>query len=381
MLRALASMYAARESTKQFLYRTGLLSACSLPAPVISVGNLTSASGKTPFVQHLARHYWQFHGMPSLIIQLGEGIVDEAIMLEHDFQGTPIKVVETSNPAELKEILLEDPSLRLVLLDNGLQHFPLMRDLDIVTVNAHCPLGNGHLKPRGSLREAPRPALRRADAVVVHHVDIAGEERVEQSNRMIEHLIPRHTLRIKSKMMPLMLRSIVPQRRSLDMSVDTERLGEYISLTSLDKAAIVFLTGVGSPTTVEEHVRSLGAIHVEGCGTHEDHHHFSIDEVHEAVRRVKALMHDPQYSHVCLLMTEKDFWRQQYMWNSVIMRYSHEIWDGKDHETKKSKWGAYLLHSELQLVSHDPRFSSESAMWAAMLRLAMDHFRGRSYAL
>lgn len=36
------------------------------------------------------------------------------------------------------------------------------------------PFGNGHLIPRGNLLELPKAALRRADAVVLHHADLAG---------------------------------------------------------------------------------------------------------------------------------------------------------------------------------------------------------------
>lgn len=387
VLRFLASAYEFRESSRQFLYRVGVFSAHSLPAPVISVGNLTSASGKTPFVQHLAKHYWQFHGIPSLIIQLGGGTVDEAIMMENDFKDTPIRVVgDSSNPADLKEILIDSPSIRLVLLDNGLQHLPLMRDLDIVTLNAYNPLGNGHLMPRGSLREPPGPALRRADAVVVHHVDIAGEERVTHTMRLIERMIPRHTLRVQTVMVPGSLRCIVPPRetRTLDMSAsDMDSIlphpGDHTHISTLQNSAVVFLTGVGAPVTVEEHAKKLGALHVEGCGEHEDHHYFTSDEVHQAVKRVRMLMEDPRYSHVCIVLTEKDYWRQRHFWNSVFIRYSHEVWDGTDPETKSTKWGAYILKGELQLYHHDSRFSSESAMWAAMLRLATDHYRMRSY--
>lgn len=38
-------------------------------------------------------------------------------------------------PAAL-QYLLSNPSVRLVLLDDGLQHLPLLRDLEIVMVNA-----------------------------------------------------------------------------------------------------------------------------------------------------------------------------------------------------------------------------------------------------
>ena len=51
---------------------------------------------------------------------------------------------------------------------------PQVRDLEIVMVNSLSPFGNGHLLPRGTLRELPKAALRRADAVVLHHADLAG---------------------------------------------------------------------------------------------------------------------------------------------------------------------------------------------------------------
>ena len=41
--------------------------------------------------------------------------------------------------------------------------------------------------------------------------------------------------------------------------------------------------------TVENHLRRLGATHIEGCGAYEDHHMFSLEEVQEAIERVKEL--------------------------------------------------------------------------------------------
>jgi hypothetical protein len=55
-------------------------------------------------------------------------------------------------------------------------------DLEIVMVNGLCPFGNGHLLPRGTLRELPKQALRRADALVLHNVDLLGEDAGMQMN-------------------------------------------------------------------------------------------------------------------------------------------------------------------------------------------------------
>jgi predicted KAP-like P-loop ATPase len=177
-------------------------------------------------------------------------------------------------------------------------------------------------------------------------------------------------------------------------------LGEDLGLSRLSGAAIVCLTGVGSPAIVEEHLRRLGALHVEGCGAHEDHHMFSIEEVEEAVHRVRELAADDTYSHACILLTEKDYARQSDLWSSVFARYANEVYTNSTNSTEaprqqgddkvtggpveeKSKgprkWGSYVLHSKLEIAEHDRRFSSQKAVLAAMLRYAIDNYRKRSY--
>ncbi len=52
------------------------------------------------------------------------------------------------------------------VLDDGFQHLELARDLDIVTIDATNPFGNGRLLPYGRLRE-PVAGLSRAGCVVI----------------------------------------------------------------------------------------------------------------------------------------------------------------------------------------------------------------------
>jgi tetraacyldisaccharide 4'-kinase len=54
----------------------------------------------------------------------------------------------------------------VLVLDDGFQHHRLARDVDLVCVDAALGFGNGHVLPRGPLRE-PLAALRAADALVV----------------------------------------------------------------------------------------------------------------------------------------------------------------------------------------------------------------------
>jgi tetraacyldisaccharide 4'-kinase len=55
---------------------------------------------------------------------------------------------------------------RVIVLDDGLQHQALARDLEIVLLDHERPLGNGWLLPAGPLRETPA-ALGRADALIL----------------------------------------------------------------------------------------------------------------------------------------------------------------------------------------------------------------------
>lgn len=69
-LRVLAAVYASYNSSRHFFYRQGMLRPLGLPCPVISIGNLTNGgTGKTPFVEYLARHYVSVHRMPTMVLQ------------------------------------------------------------------------------------------------------------------------------------------------------------------------------------------------------------------------------------------------------------------------------------------------------------------------
>lgn len=398
MLSFIASFYESREAFRQFLYRTGVLTATALPAPVISISNLTPGSGKSPLVEYLAKHFWDHHGLASLVVQLGRsrGTVDETISLRSVFIGTPIKVENTASPIDIKEMLRHHADARLVLLDNGLHHSSsLHRDIDIITINSLTPVGNGHLKPRGTLREPFRPALRRADAIVFHHADIAGKEGLKEVIHVLSSYLPRHALQLQTQLTPVSLKSLVPRERSLDMS-EVQGLGEEMGLSRLEGAAVVCMTGVGCPRAVEEHLQRLGAQHVEIFGTsyQDSHDMFHVDDIEQAIERVRELATDSMYKHACIVMTEKDYARQYGLWGSLFLKYINEICEGtvdQGNEHKEEvlqgsseqtpRWGAYVLHSDLHVVEHDRRFSSQKAMLAAMLRLAIDSYRRRSYVV
>lgn len=154
----------------------------ALPVPVIVVGNLTvGGAGKTPLVAELA-HWLREQGRNPGIVSRGYGgrtrhypyqvtaqshpleSGDEPLML-HLVTGVP--VVVSPRREEAARALIEIHGCDVILSDDGLQHYDLWRSLEICVLDGSRGLGNGHLLPRGPLREGPE-RLRSVDIVVVN---------------------------------------------------------------------------------------------------------------------------------------------------------------------------------------------------------------------
>ena len=150
-----------------------------LAKPVISIGNLTTGgTGKTPLVDWITRQlphtailtrgYGRQTNQP-LILPPGAGAPaaqtgDEAQIYLRAAQATV--GIGANRRAVAGQINSQTNSVERFLLDDGFQHWPLPRNLDIVLLDTTDPFGGGHLLPRGRLRETPQ-ALLRADLIIL----------------------------------------------------------------------------------------------------------------------------------------------------------------------------------------------------------------------
>jgi tetraacyldisaccharide 4'-kinase len=165
---------------RRAFYRLGLFASVRLPVPVIVVGNLTvGGTGKTPLVLWLAaelrrrgrrpgvlcRGYGGRHsGGPRAVTGRDDPAVtgDEALLLA-ERAGCPVWIGADRARAGLA-LLSANPECDVIICDDGLQHYRLLRDFEIA-VEDERGLGNRLLLPAGPLRE---PASRKVDATVVN---------------------------------------------------------------------------------------------------------------------------------------------------------------------------------------------------------------------
>lgn len=177
----LAWVYGAVAGIRRWAWRSGWFRPRQLPVPVVVVGNITAGgTGKTPVVEWLARVLVEagFHPgiasrgyggrlgrTPHLVDPRDDAgqVGDEPLMLRRS-TGLPVCICE-DRVAAGRRLVAE--GVDVIIADDGLQHYRLARDMEIVVVDGQRRLGNGWLLPAGPLRE-PVARLATADLVLVN---------------------------------------------------------------------------------------------------------------------------------------------------------------------------------------------------------------------
>jgi tetraacyldisaccharide 4'-kinase len=167
-------------------YDSGWLASKRASICVVSVGNLAmGGTGKTPLVQKLVRDLGStckmaiaLRGYRSRAEQLAAPIrvtaaMDSALCgdeaLLHATQFPHVGIWAGRSRYQSAQAAAEDGA-ELLLLDDGMQHRALERDVEIVVIDARDRLSAQRLFPFGRLRELPE-RLKRADLIVLHHAE------------------------------------------------------------------------------------------------------------------------------------------------------------------------------------------------------------------
>lgn len=182
LLLPLSWLYGLVSGLIRLSYRLGLKKAWRAPVPVVVVGNLTAGgNGKTPVVIWLVEQLQQ-RGIRVGVVSRGYGgkapgyplllsnrtstaeAGDEPVLI---FQRTGAPVAVSPVRSEAVQALLAAHDVQLIVTDDGLQHYKLARDKEIVVIDGVRRFGNGWWLPAGPMRERAS-RLRSVDAIIVN---------------------------------------------------------------------------------------------------------------------------------------------------------------------------------------------------------------------
>jgi len=165
---------------RKFLYKNHWLKSYRLSVPVVVIGNINvGGTGKTPLVIWLAAQLKLAGYKPGIIsrgyggeaqiatqvlpVSVPSSVGDEAVLIA---MRTSCPVFVSPNRVEAGQALLKAfPECDVIISDDGLQHYRMQRDVEIVVYDATKGFGNGALLPAGPLRES-KARLKAVDAVV-----------------------------------------------------------------------------------------------------------------------------------------------------------------------------------------------------------------------
>jgi len=287
-LRALSGLYGVALHAHLAGYRLGLARRTRLPALVVSVGNLTvGGTGKTTtclalagwFLQEgkkvalLSRGYRGRGGTATCVVSEGQGpqvgaevAGDEPYLAAKARPG--MVVVVGKDRRRTGRLAVTRYGAEVVLLDDGFQYQRLVRDLDIVLVDALAPFGYDGLVPRGLLRE-PVAHLARAEAVWLTHCDLVRREDLAATRARVEKAAPQARI-----------------WETRHAAIGLRKLGsdEWAEPEALLGKRVAALSGVGNPVAFERSLEKLGA-EVMGRARFPDHHRYEAEEVRAALRR------------------------------------------------------------------------------------------------
>lgn len=296
------------------LYQFQIISQFQSKKTVISIGNITvGGTGKSPVVSSVLSFLEQ-NNLPTAVLTRGYGrkiktdpvilnqanrskldileCGDEPWMLFLNHTQTSFYIsANRSKIAQLAEVQAD-----VLIMDDGMQHIRLKRDLDICLVDAVNGFGNGYLLPLGPLRES-FDKINRADAIIITKTNLASQTIVEEALKTnLKNKIPIFI----AKFCPIFLKGNHPT--------------ETISVEALNGKNCVLISGIGNPKGFEKTIRSLNG-NILNHFIFQDHYQFDEKDLTNLEKEISHKNVD------YLITTEKDFVKLSHYKQSVSKLY------------------------------------------------------------
>lgn len=314
-LQLLSYLFSGIAQLRFWLYRHRILHDQPLGCLVVVVGNLTvGGTGKTPVVEKFARAlqergrkvailsrgykskvppvwkkwWWALtHAAepPPRIVSDGKQVLldseqagDEPYMLARNLPG--VIVLVDKNRVKSGAYAIRKFGCDTLVLDDGFQYLPLKGQLNLLLVDKTNPFGNGHLLPRGILRE-PIKHLRRASYVFLTK---SNGERDAELEATIQKFNPGVDI-IECAHQPQYLQRFGGDARQ--------------PLSFLKGQRVLAFCGIATPESFEKFLRDLGAV-IVARERYLDHYRYAEEDFVE----LSALAQ--KEGAECLVTTEKD---------------------------------------------------------------------------
>ncbi len=253
----LSLLYRLIAQLRRLAYQRGWLRSYAVDKPVVIVGNISvGGTGKTPFTLWLCQFLTE-QGFTPGIVSRGYGaritapVRVTSLHQASDVGDEPLLLASKSHcpvvvcPDRVAAVvyLLANTDCDIVISDDGLQHYRLQRDLELVLIDGQRKLGNQQLLPAGPLRE-PVSRLQTVDAVIVNSGDFTPAKPGSQTPHK------------------MLLKPVRPQ--ALDGQSQWPEQGQAVTLVA----------AIGNPQRFADTVRTVG-IEVKATAFFRDHFAFN----------------------------------------------------------------------------------------------------------
>lgn len=253
MKKALSSLYRGVTTLRNSLYDRGFLSVSSSIFPTICIGNIAAGgSGKTPLVQLVVKTI-SAEGFKPVILLRGYGgrvagpiqitewhtsseVGDEALL---HYRSAIAPVVVARDRVSGVRLIEREELGNVVVLDDGLQHRRLARDLNIITIDVRNEevikdVLLDQVLPMGLLRESRTEGLRRGHLYVLNHRGPRSSvEPLKTVREVLPHGVPTVEAWMTARSLVKIDRELQPPQRVVAVSSIARPSGFYALLEKM----------------------------------------------------------------------------------------------------------------------------------------------------
>jgi tetraacyldisaccharide 4'-kinase len=284
VLRPLSWLFIIIVIVRRQLYKLNIMKSTRLPVPVIIVGNLTvGGTGKTPLVIWLADFLKSAGYKPGILSRGYSGkankwpqqvrpdsdpviVGDEAVVIARR-TGCPMAVGPDRVTAG--QALLKYSDCDVIICDDGLQHYALARDIEIMVIDGVRRFGNGFCLPAGPLRER-QSRKDEVDCKVTTGVAAQGEYAMSYHGTQIINLLS----------------------------------GQKQDLSEVRGENIIAIAGIGNPDRFFNYLRSNGLR--LNTRAYPDHYHYKTNSID--VDETATVLMTEKDAVKCQRYAKQDWW-------------------------------------------------------------------------